>query len=86
MNLDVLIILFLSAAAFLMVMRIGWLWDKNRQRTFLDPRKRPTLFDVKAQLEKGDKDSAIQTYGKIYPVSFQEAKKAVEDLERNLRH
>ena len=86
MNLDVLIILLIFAAAFLLVMRIGWLWDQNRHRKSFDPRKRPTLFDVKAQLEKGDKDAAIQTYGKIYPVSFQEAKKAVEDLERNLRH
>jgi ribosomal protein L7/L12 len=86
MNLEVLIILLISAAAFLLVMRMGWLWDKDRHQKFFDLPKRPTLFDVKAQLEKGDKDTAIQTYGRIYSVSFEEAKKAVEDLERNLRH
>lgn len=85
MKLDVLFILLIAAVGFLIVMRACGIWDKNRRRRFDAPLKRPTLFDVKALLEKGDKDSAIQAYGRIYTVGFEEAKKAVEDLERNLR-
>jgi len=76
----------LLALCFLIFMRTCWIWNINRarRRGLFNPHKRPTLFDVKILLEKGEKDAAVKVYGRIYGVNSRDAKKAVDGLERSL--
>ncbi len=45
---------------------------------------KPTLFDVRDCLVNGEKDMAVKLYRKIYQTSLSEAKKSIEELERNI--
>ena len=42
------------------------------------------MFDVRRLIVEGEKDLAIQVYCRIFSTNRREAKKAVEDLERNI--
>lgn len=45
-----------------------------------------TMFDVRRLLIKGEKDMAIRVYSRLFKVGFEEALKAVNELERSIQH
>ena len=72
---------------FSILMRTYWIWHLNqaRRRGLYPLKDKPTLFDVKELLLKGEKESAIRVYCQIFGSNYSEAKKAVEELERSLK-
>ncbi len=48
-------------------------------------RGKATLFDVKRFIEAGEIPLAIRVYREIFKVNLKEAKKAVEDLENDIK-
>ncbi|HBR15344.1 MAG TPA: hypothetical protein DD723_07365 [Candidatus Omnitrophica bacterium] len=46
---------------------------------------RMTLFDVRSLIQKGDRERAIQIYGKLFQTNRCEAQKAVEEIEKSIQ-
>jgi len=44
-----------------------------------------TMFDVRRLLIYGKKDLAIRVYCELFKASFEEASKAVEEIERSIQ-
>ena len=61
-----------------------WTARDTRRRGKL-PKGRATMFDVRHLLMEGEKDLAIRVYCDIFNVSFRQAKKDIEELERSLK-
>ena len=72
---------------FFILSQTCWIWFLNQARRkglYPDPGK-ATLFDVRRLITQGEILLAISVYREIFGVSFKDAKKAVEELERNLK-
>ena len=83
----ILLALLVLSICFMIFSQSYWIWFLNQARRrglYPDPGK-ATLFDVKRLITKGEMLLAISVYQEIFGVSFKEAKKAVEDLEKNLK-
>ncbi len=72
---------------FYILWNICWLWSVNRaKRKSLFPAKgKATLFDVRTLIIQGEKDLAIQLYCEIFRSTRRVAKKAVDELEKNIQ-
>ena len=66
---------------FAMIIRQYWIWYINRKKS----ERKPTLFDVRELLTRGEKVRAIKIYRQIFNVDQKEAQGAVDALEKNLR-
>lgn len=72
---------------FFVLFKIYWLWYRKNIFQAKGPDatvKKPTLFDVRELLMKGQRDRALGVYQKIFKVGHKEACRAVEELEKNL--
>ncbi len=79
--------LLVVGMCFFILGRIYWIWYRKNifQPKKLDNSVRnPTLFDVRELLVKGQKETAIKVYQKIFKVDQKEASSAVDALERNI--
>ena len=72
---------------FLVFLRTYWIWSINqaRRRGFYPQGGRPTMFDVRRLILKGEKELAVQVYREIFKSSYREAQRAIEDLERSIQ-
>ncbi len=79
--------LVIMGICFLIFMRTYWIWQLNqlRRRGLYPDKGKATLFDVRRLLINGEKEAALRVYCEIFGTSQKEAKKAVEDLEKNLK-
>lgn len=75
------IALGILALVFAMIIRQYWSWYQKRKAHV----RKPTLFDVRELLTKGEKVRAIKVYREIFNVDQREAQIAVDALEKNLR-
>jgi hypothetical protein len=75
------IALGILALFFAIIIRQYWSWYHKRKA----PVRKPTLFDVRELLTKGEKVRAIKVYREIFNVDQKEAQIAVDALEKNLR-
>jgi len=66
--------------------RAYWVWHLQRRPGTASPGKKPTLFDVRELLLKGEKDLAIRTYKQVFNVDQKEARAAVDNLEKSLHN
>jgi len=48
-------------------------------------KKRLTMFDVRRLLIKGEKDLAIQVYCELFKTNSEDARHAIEELERSIQ-
>lgn len=78
---SVIFFLFICGIYWLVVMK-GALPKVLKKKT---PERKPTMFDVRRQLQEGNRSEAIKLYIRIFRVSYRKAKKDIEDLERNLK-
>ena len=69
---------FILGICFTLLWRAFWLRRDLSRRS-------PTMFDVRRLLIEGDKEKALQLYAAIFKTSRKEAKKGVEDLEKNIQ-
>lgn len=76
-----IIALSIIVLLFAMIIRQYWIWYKNRKKS----ERKPTLFDVRELLTRGEKVRAIKIYRQIFNVDQKEAQGAVDALEKNLR-
>lgn len=75
-----------TALCFLVLCGTYWIWVMNRTyRQGKMPQRTPTMFDVRRLLQEGDRESAVRLYVQIFKVSAKQARKDVEELERNLK-
>ena len=76
-----------TAVCFLILFGAYWLWVMNNRanRPGKTPQRHATMFDVRRLLQEGDRDSATKLYIQIFKVSPKQARKDIEDLERNLK-
>ncbi len=75
-----------TALCFLILCGSYWIWVMNRTyRQGKIPERKPTMFDVRRLLQEGDRESAIRLYVQIFKISAKQARKDVEELERNLK-
>ena len=83
-----LVIFCILLACFFIFVRICWIWHlKKLRQGGLYPRKgKGTLFDVRRLLVNGEKEAALRLYSEIFTVDSQQAKKAVEELEKSLKN
>lgn len=56
-----------------------------RRRGLVPPPGKATMFDVRRLLLKREKGLAIRLYREIFKSNYEEAKKAVEELERSIQ-
>lgn len=73
---------------FAVLLRTRWMWDLNRARReglYPGPDKKPTLFDVRQLIIKGERDLAVQLYCRIFNTNRTESVKAVQELEKNIK-
>lgn len=52
---------------------------------FPSKKKKLTMFDVRRLLIKGEKDLAIRVYCELFKADSQEARKAVDEIERSIQ-
>ena len=85
--LDKILTVIILILCFYIFWNTLWIWSMNRaRRKGLYPEKgKATLFDVRKLLVNGEKDMAIVVYCEIFKVSRREAKKAIEQLEKNIQ-
>lgn len=77
---------FIAAVCFLMLCGMYWIWINNKvPRKAKTRRGQATMFDVRRLLQEGDRDAAVRLYIQIFKVSIKQARKDIEDLERNLK-
>lgn len=65
-----------------------WLWSVNqtrRKNAYPPNNRKPTMFDVRHLIVKGDKEMAIKVYCDIFKVGYRDGKKAVDDLEKSIK-
>ena len=65
-------------------------WFRRIQQAWQDSwfyAKKPklTMFDVRQLLIKGEKDLAIKVYCELFKTNPEEARKAVEEIERSIQ-
>jgi hypothetical protein len=86
--------LMVKLAAFIIVclcffifMKTYWIWYLNqaRKKGVYPTQGKATLFDVRRLLIEGEKDLAIRVYCEIFGSNQQEARKAIEELEKSLK-
>jgi hypothetical protein len=72
--------------SFVIILKSRWIWDLNQaRRKGLYPKSgRATLFDVQNMLKHNEKELAIRVYAEIFRTNYQDAKKAIDELERSL--
>ena len=77
---------FLALALFFYAIWYAlWAWRVNQSKhDRLYPDEKPTMFDVRRLIIKGDKDAAVELYSQIFHTTKSEAKKAVDDLEKSI--
>lgn len=82
------VLIFLMIGIFLLNFYSSrWTWNVKqppRKGNNLNAHK-PTMFQVRELIIKGEKDTAIKLYGQIFPVSREEAQTAVNELERSIQ-
>lgn len=80
--------LMIVIVCFMIFLRTCYIWHLNRARRtgFYPPKDRATLYDVKRLLMNGEKDLAVRVYRDIYHTSAWEARKNVDELEKNLNN
>ncbi|MCB9772028.1 MAG: hypothetical protein H6754_05715 [Candidatus Omnitrophica bacterium] len=71
---------------FFVIVRAYWVWHQKRlgSQTVSTPKQKPTLFDVRELLLRGEKAKATKVYRQIFKVDQKEAQVAIDSLERNL--
>jgi hypothetical protein len=75
-----------TAVCFLVLCGTYWIWAVNRtHRQGKVPQRTPTMFDVRRLLQEGDRETAIRMYVQIFKVPLKQARRDVEELERNLK-
>lgn len=79
--------LILVAVFFFLLIRAYWIWHTNQsRRQSMSSNKKPTLFDVRELLLRGEKEQAVKVYRQVFKVDQKQAQAAVTDLERNLHN
>ncbi|MBP6343577.1 MAG: hypothetical protein KA403_06575 [Candidatus Omnitrophica bacterium] len=77
-----------SAVAFFALLSIFyWMWvtRKDRPAKTRQPKTKPTMYDVRRLLQEGNRDGAISLYIQIFKVPAKQARKDIEEFERNLK-
>ena len=84
---DKLLAFIIMMFCFYVLWNTCWVWSLNRaRRKGLYPEKgKATLFDVRQLIIQGEKDLAILIYCEIFKVTRREARKAVDQLEKNIQ-
>lgn len=66
--------------------RRGYPLKQGRHGKGLFPgKKRLTMFDVRRLLIKGEKDLAMRVYCELFKTGPEEARRAIEELERSIQ-
>ena len=80
-------VFFILSASFFIFLSARWIWSAfTLRRKGLYPfQNRATMFDVRRLIIEGHKDLAIRLYCEIFSTHSQEAKKAVNELERSIQ-
>ncbi len=52
---------------------------------FFKVKEKPTMFDVRELIIKGQKEAAIKTYCQIFSVKRKDAQIAIEELQRSIQ-
>lgn len=76
--------LMIVGLCFFAFARTYWVWYLNHLRRQGLDKRQPTLFDVRAAIQKGEKQAAVRLYQQIFKVQQPDALKAVEDLEKSM--
>ncbi len=79
--------LLIVSGCFFILIKVYWLWYKKNilRPKGLDIRtKKPTLFDVRELLIRGQRETALKVYQEIFKVEQKEACSAVDALEKNI--
>ena len=75
-----------TAVCFFILCGAYWIWTINRfQNQGKGSQRPPTMFDIRRLLQEGDRETATRLYVQIFKVSLKQARKDIEDLERNLK-
>lgn len=71
---------------FYILVRTYWIWHLNhmRRQGFDLTGRKPTLFDVRELLKRGEKDLAVRIYRQVFKVDQKDAQAAVDALEKSL--
>jgi hypothetical protein len=82
-----LISIALTVAFFAVLCLFYWMWvtRKDRPVKTRQPKSKPTMYDVRRLLQEGNRDGAISLYIQIFKVSAKQARKDIEEFERNLK-
>ena len=80
--------LIIFCLCFYVFLRSGRLYPPKQGRHGKGPfpgKTRPTMFDVRRLLIKGEKDMAIRVYCELFKTNSEEARRAIEELERSIQ-
>ena len=81
-----LLALAVVGLCFFVIVRAYWIWHRKRLglQTVSASKQKPTLFDVRELLLRGEKPKAIKVYRQIFKVDQKDAQAAIDSLEKNL--
>lgn len=74
-----------TVAFFAVLCFIYWMWITRKDRPAKTRQPKPTMFDVRRLLQEGDREGAIALYIQIFKVPSKQARKDIEEFERNLK-
>jgi len=85
----ILIAFAIIGSCFFVLGRTYWLWYRHQSQ--FPPgsdsaNRKPTLFDVRELLLRGEKEKAIRIYRQIFKTDQKSAQAAIADLEKNLHN
>ena len=82
----VVIALLIVGLCLFIFVRAYWTWHLNHPlgQGFGTPNRKPTLFDVRELLLRGEKEMAVRIYRQIFKTEQKAAQAAIDDLEKSL--
>ncbi len=83
---EILTFLIITACFIIFLSTYGiWSINQARRKGLYTHVGRPTMFDARRLILKGEKELAIRVYREIFKVNYSQAQKAVEDLEKSIQ-
>ncbi len=82
-----LYVFIIISLCFFIFLSSRWIWSVYRsRRQGLHPMPRKaTMFDVRRLIIRGETELAVSLYREIFQTTPQEAKKAIEELQRSIQ-